>query len=58
MATVKAMDKDELYKRTGWFSRDCSALIDNLKDFGLCIVDTDKLNKVNTKNKLREDDLK
>ena len=34
----------DLYKRTGWFSRDCETLLNNLAMFGLVIVDNNELN--------------
>lgn len=51
-------DKDLLYKRTGWFSKDCEALVENLKRNGLVIVDSNECKKVNLDSLLREDDLR
>lgn len=41
---IKKLNKMDLYKRTGWFSRDCETLLNNLAMFGLVIVDNNELN--------------
>ena len=55
---VVALDKNDLYKRTGWFSRDCQTLLDNLHRYNLAIVDITELVKANIKLEVLDDDLK
>ena len=52
---IRVFDKDGLYKRTGWFSKDCETLVKNLAEFGLVIV---KKSEVDTVNEAYEDDMK
>ena len=44
---MKAFDKDDLYKSTKWFSKDCEELIEKLKRAGLAIVSNNEIEKVN-----------
>lgn len=55
MKMIRVFDKDGLYKRTGWFSKDCETLIKNLAEYGLVIV---KRSEVETVNEAYEDDMK
>ena len=48
------LDKNGLYKETGWFSKDCERIIENLKQFGLVIIKEKDLETM----KRMEDDLK
>lgn len=48
------LDKDGLYKETGWFSKDCEKIVDSLKKFGLVIVKEEDLETF----RHMEDDLK
>ncbi len=53
---LKIFNKDDLYKRSGWFSKDCEELIVALERLGLCIVDKDKLESlVNYLYRLEDD---
>ena len=45
MQDVKIMNKKDLYRRTGWFSKDCERLINRLAEHGLVIVDNAELTK-------------
>lgn len=52
---MEMFDKDKLYKRTGWFSKECDWMIKILQEHGLCIVD---LEEFLNHTKRMEDDLK
>ena len=45
MLGIKALNKKDLYNKTGWFSKDCERLINSLAEFGLVIVDNEELSK-------------
>ena len=55
---MKIFDKDELYKRTAWFSKDCGEMINTLAEFGLVIVDKGEAERANDLLKNMEDDLR
>lgn len=42
---MNTLDKDDLYNRTHWFSKDCKELVGQLTKYGLAIVDVDEANK-------------
>lgn len=54
MPTV--FNKDDLYKRTNWFSKDCEELINALNKFGLCIVDQKLIEEMIIYFRMAEDD--
>lgn len=53
---LKMFDKYQLYKRTGWFSRDCEYILKMLSDVGLSVVDTKELNRIREMAMRCEDD--
>ena len=55
---IRLLTKDSLYKKTGWFSKDCEELINNLMECGLGIVNINDVAVVNTYLDSMEDDLK
>lgn len=55
---VIPLDKDDLYKKTKWFSKDCEDLVHNLEKFGLVICEKKNIDENNLFCKLSEDDLK
>lgn len=55
---VAILNKDKLYKKTGWFSQDCEKIIHDLAQFGLVICEKKEVEKNNMFCELCEDDLK
>lgn len=53
---LKIFDKDDLYKRSGWFSKDCEELIDTLDKFGLCVIDKKTAEEMIRYFQMTEDD--
>jgi len=53
---LKTFNKYQLYKRTGWFSKDCEDILKMLSDHGLAIVDVKELNTMEELNRRYEDD--
>ena len=53
---LKVFDKYRLYKRTGWFSKDCEDILKMLSDVGLSVVDTKELNHIKEMAVRDEDD--
>jgi len=53
---LKTFNKYQLYKRTGWFSKDCEDILKMLSDYGLAIVDVKELNTMEELNRRYEDD--
>ena len=52
------LTKDDVYKKTGWFSKDCQTLIDNLREFGMGVVDINDAVMINCRLDREEDDLR
>ena len=55
---IKLLTKDDVYKRTGWFSKDCQTLIDNLREFGMGVIDINDAIMINCRLDREEDDLR
>ncbi len=53
---MKIFNKNDLYKRTKWFSKDCENIVETLKKEGLSIVDTAKATELLDFQKRAEDD--
>lgn len=53
---MKILDKYDLYKKTGWFSKDCDDVLERLKKHGLSIVDTKEITELLDFQKCVEDD--
>ena len=53
---MKIFNKNDLYKRTKWFSKDCENIVETLKVEGLSIVDTAKATELLDFQKRAEDD--
>ena len=56
MERIKPFSKDDLYKRSGWFSKDCESLIAKLAVLGLAIVDQNEVEQLNQDLVKLEDD--
>ena len=55
---IEILDKNMLYKATGWFSVDCERLVEALDKCGLVIVPRDQVDEHNQFCNLVEDDLR
>ncbi len=55
---IDILDKDKLYKATGWFSVDCERFVNDLEKCGLVVVNKEAVEKHNQFCNMLEDDLK
>ena len=53
---MSPLNKNELYKVTGWFSKDCEEIIDKLNKHGLSIVRAKDIEDINWLLFVMEDD--